>query len=72
MFAGQPLITGAVVSFTVIVAVQVSEAALSSVTVSVTVVSPSPYGPNGLRARVMGSPSGSDEPLSTSAAVTLA
>src|SRR5881394_4006703 len=63
---------GARVSITVIVAVQVSLPPRLSATVSVTVLVPNGYGPAGLRLKVIGSPSGSLEPLSTSAAVTVA
>src|SRR6266571_1080117 len=62
--AGQ-VIAGAVVSITFTVAEQVAERPPSSVTVSVTDVAPSAYGPAGVRCRVIGSPSGSEEPPPT-------
>ena len=66
MLLGQ-LIVGAVLSTTVTVVEHVSDAPLSSVTVNVTTVIPNPYGPSGLWLVVIGSSSGSYDPLSTSA-----
>src|SRR5437773_1109861 len=64
---------GACVSITVTVAVQLSVPPWLSATVKVTVVTPSAYGPGGLKLKVIGSqPSGSLEPLFTSSGVTAA
>ena len=57
---------------TVMEAMQELEPPRSSTTVSVTGVTPRAYGPAGLRVRLTIDPSGSKEPLSTCAAVTLA
>src|SRR5438094_56368 len=65
------LITGGVWSTTVTVAVHEAEAPLLSVTVSVTVCGPVPDNVEGATVRMIGSPSGSKEPLLTSAVVTL-
>ena len=67
MLAGQ-VIVGGVVSTTVTVAWHWLDRPWLSVTVSVTVVTPSEYGPGGLCESVMVSPlSGSNEPLSIEA-----
>jgi len=65
MFAGKVMI-GAMMSTTVTVAMQLLEPPLESVTVKVTLVEPILNGPAGFRLRVIASPSGSDDPLSTS------
>lgn len=60
-------IVGGWLSTTVTVAAHELEAPLSSVTVRVTLVVPKPYGPAGVCTKVIGSPSGSKEPLFTDA-----
>src|SRR5688500_7426971 len=71
MFAGQ-VIVGGVLSMTVITAVQEFDPPRSSTTVSVTWFVPLGYGPGGLSVRLTMAPSGSNDPLSTSAAGTMA
>src|SRR5690349_8733953 len=68
VMSGGHVIAGGVLSTTVTVAVQWSEAPEGSVAVNVTLVAPSEYGAGGAWLRVRGSPSGSLEPLSTDAA----
>ena len=66
MFAGH-VIEGGVLSTTVTVAEHWLETPRVSVTVNVTVVTPSGYGPDGDWLVVTAPPSGSDEPLSIEA-----
>jgi hypothetical protein len=73
MSDGQPVITGAVVSFTVTVALHVLEAPWLSVTVRITLVVPSGYVSEWFAEKDSVSPaSGSEEPLFSSEAETVA
>ena len=64
---GGTISDGGVLSTTVMVAVQDPVAPDGSVHVRTTAVAPRPNGPAGLNVQVIGSPSGSDDPPSTSA-----
>src|SRR5262245_50664469 len=71
-FADTPLISGGVVSRTLIVERQELEAPAASLTVRVPCGTPRSNGPDGDRMRRSELPSGSKEPLLTSSAVTKA